>query len=153
MGDKYSMQIKAEYTQNVKKFASGGLIPEAVLKTLTIIAVKQPMLKSMLIKIRGSTAYDHVKFLVDRGFITNDRKGRSEELITTEQFADTFGLSRDMETLKKQMIAQLGVSEEAIKERPVKEKASKEKAEKKDSDNEDVPADKGPKPSDKEDED
>ena len=128
MGDKFSMQIKAEYTQNVKKFASGGLIPEAVLKTLTIIAIKQPMLKSTLIKIRGSTAYDHVKFLIDRGFITNEKKGRSDELITTEQFADTFGLSRDPETMKKQMVAQLGVSEDAIHERPAKEKPAKKES-------------------------
>lgn len=113
MGDKYSMQIKAEYTQNVKKFASGGLIPEAVLKTLTIIALKQPMMKSMLIKIRGSTAYDHVKFLLDRGFVESNKKGRTEEITTTDQFADTFGVSRDIETMKKQMIAQLGIKDDA----------------------------------------
>jgi segregation and condensation protein B len=107
--EKFSMQIKPEYTPNVKKFASGGLIPDAVLKTLTIIALKQPLLKSMLIKLRGSGAYEHVKFLLDRGFISGLKKGRSVELLTTEQFADTFGLSRDLATLKKQMIAQLGI--------------------------------------------
>lgn len=113
MGDKFSMQVQAQFTQNVKKFASGGLIPEPVLKTLTIIALKQPMMKNMLIKIRGAGAYDHVKFLIDRGFIQSQKKGRSEELVTTEQFSDTFGLSRDLETLKKQLIAQLGVKEES----------------------------------------
>jgi segregation and condensation protein B len=113
MADKFSMQIKAEYTQNVKKFASGGLIPEAVLKTLTIIALKQPMMKSMLIKIRGSTAYEHVKFLLDRGFVESNKKGRTEEITTTDQFADTFGVSRDIDTMKKQLIAQLGIKDDA----------------------------------------
>ena len=109
--DKFSLQIKPEYTPNVKKFASGGLIPDKHLKTLTIIALKQPLLKSTLVKIRGSGAYDHVKFLLDRGFIESRKKGRSVELTTTDQFADTFGLSRDMSTLKKQMITQLGIPE------------------------------------------
>ncbi len=109
--DKYSLQIKPEFTPNVKKFASGGLIPDKHLKTLTIIALKQPILKSTLVKIRGSGAYDHVKFLLDRGFIELFKKGRSHEIITTEQFADTFGLSRDIQTLKKQMITQLGINE------------------------------------------
>ncbi len=110
--DKFSLQIKPEYTPSVKKFASGGLIPDRHLKTLTIIALKQPILKSMLVKIRGSGAYEHVKFLLDRGYIESYRKGRSQEIVTTDQFADTFGLSRDISTLKKQMITQLGIKEE-----------------------------------------
>jgi segregation and condensation protein B len=110
--EKFSLQIKPEYTPSVKKFASGGLIPDKHLKTLTIIALKQPLLKSTLIKIRGSGAYDHVKFLLDRGFIETQKKGRSHEITTTDQFADTFGLSRDIQTLKKQMITQLGINEQ-----------------------------------------
>ena len=109
--DKFSLQIKPEYTPNVKKFATGGLIPDRHLKTLTIIALKQPILKSKLVKIRGSGAYEHVKFLLDRGFINAIKKGRSYELMTTENFADTFGLSRDVSTLKKQMITQLGIND------------------------------------------
>ncbi|MHA1585002.1 MAG: SMC-Scp complex subunit ScpB [Promethearchaeota archaeon] len=110
--DKYSLQIKPEYTPKVKKFASGGLIPNKHLKTLTIIALKQPLLKSTLVKIRGSGAYEHVKFLLDRGFIVAKKKGRSFELTTSDQFADTFGLSRDINILKKQMIMQLGINDQ-----------------------------------------
>lgn len=110
--EKYSLQIKPEYTPKLKNFASGGLIPDRILKTLTIIALKQPLLKSKLVKIRGSTAYEHVKYLVENGYIEAYKKGRSSELITTDLFADTFGLSRDINELKKQMIIQLGVKEQ-----------------------------------------
>jgi segregation and condensation protein B len=110
VADKYVLQIKPEYTQDVKKFASGGAIPEAELKTLTIIALKQPLMKSTLIKLRGSTAYDHVKSLMNRGFIEAYKKSRSQELVTTDLFADTFGLAKDITTLKKQLIAQLGIN-------------------------------------------
>jgi segregation and condensation protein B len=109
IGEGYSMQIKPEYTERIAKFASGGLIPKAVMRTLTIIAVKQPLLKSLLVKMRGSTAYEHCKFLIDRGFVSTYKKGRSSILETTDQFADTFGLSRDTETLKAQLIEQLDI--------------------------------------------
>ena len=58
--DKFSLQIKPEYTSHAKKFTTGGLIPDAILKTLTIVALKQPLLKSTLIKIRGAGAYDQI---------------------------------------------------------------------------------------------
>lgn len=114
VGDKYSMQLKAEYTDEVKRFTSGGLIPEAVMRTLTVVALKQPIKKSLLVKIRGSGAYGHVKFLEERGFVEGYKKGRTSVLSTSDQFADTFGLSRDPKTLKKQLVAQLGI------EKPVK---------------------------------
>jgi segregation and condensation protein B len=110
IGEGFSMQIKPEYTEKIVKFASGGLIPKAVMRTLTIIAVKQPLLKSLLVKMRGSTAYEHCKFLIDRGYVTSYKKGRSSVLETTDQFADTFGLSRNIETLKKQLIEQLDIT-------------------------------------------
>ena len=103
------MQIKPEYTEHVKKFATGGLIPEAVMRTLTIIALKQPISKALIIKMRGSGAYQHVKFLIDRGFCSDYKRGRSYILETTDQFSDTFGLSRDAKTLKSQLIEQLGI--------------------------------------------
>ncbi len=107
--DKYSLQIKPEYTPKLKKFARGGLIPDAILKTLTIIALKQPLLKSKLVKIRGSTSYEHVKYLIENGYIDAMKKGRSHELTSTDLFSDTFGLSRDVNEMKKQLIIQLGV--------------------------------------------
>ncbi len=110
IGEGFSMQIKPEYTEKIVKFASGGLIPKAVMRTLTIIAVKQPLLKSLLVKMRGSTAYEHCKFLIDRGYVTSYKKGRSSILETTDQFADTFGLSRNVETLKRQLIEQLEIT-------------------------------------------
>ncbi len=109
IGEGFSMQIKPEYTEKITKFASGGLIPKSVMRTLTIIAVKQPIFKSLLVKMRGSTAYEHCKFLIDRGFVTSYSKGRSSVLETTDQFADTFGLSRNIEMLRKQLIEQLDI--------------------------------------------
>ncbi|MBA7507827.1 Segregation and condensation protein B [subsurface metagenome] len=107
IGDKYSMQIKPEYSEKVARFAAGGLIPQRIMRTLTIIALKQPILKSKLIKIRGSGAYEHVKWLLDNEFINAIKKGRTHELTTNQKFAETFGFSTNVEEMKKQIISQL----------------------------------------------
>lgn len=109
--DRYQMQIKSEYTEQVSKFAKGGAIAEKYLRTLTIIALKQPILKSTIIKLRGSGAYEHIKYLLDNNLLSSVKKGRSEELTTTDKYAEMFGLSKDIEEMKRTMIAQLGVNE------------------------------------------
>ncbi|MHA1884571.1 MAG: SMC-Scp complex subunit ScpB [Promethearchaeota archaeon] len=111
IGDKYQMQIKSEYTEKVSKFAKGGAIAERYLRTLTIIALKQPILKSTVIKLRGSGAYEHVKYLIDNGFLFAVKKGRTHELTTTEKYADMFGLPKNIQQLKQAMVTQLGIEE------------------------------------------
>jgi len=109
IGDRYQMQIRPEYTEKVSKFAKGGAIAERYLRTLTIIALKQPILKSTVIKLRGTGAYEHVKYLLDNGFIDATKKGRSHELSTTDKYADMFGLPKDKTELKRAMVTQLGI--------------------------------------------
>ena len=112
VGERYQMQLRPEYTESVSKFAKGGAIAEKYLRTLTIIALKQPILKSTVIKIRGTGAYEHVKYLLDNELITAEKKGRSSELMTTDKYADMFGLPKNREELKRTMISQLGLNEE-----------------------------------------
>ncbi|MBY8983828.1 MAG: SMC-Scp complex subunit ScpB [Candidatus Lokiarchaeota archaeon] len=112
IGEGYQMQIRPEYTEKVSKFAKGGAIAEKYLRTLTIIALKQPILKSTVIKLRGTGAYEHVKYLLDNSFIDAVKKGRSREITTTDKYADMFGLPKDKTELKRAMVNQLGISED-----------------------------------------
>ncbi len=102
VADKYILQLKPEFTSSVKSFAAGGLIREAVMRTLTIIAAKQPIVQSELSKLRSS-AGEHIKELLDLGLVRATPKGRSRELVTTDKFADMFGFSRDVKTMKDQI--------------------------------------------------
>ena len=113
IGEKYQMQLRPELTETVSKFAKGGAIAERYLRTLTVIALKQPILKSTVIKIRGSGAYEHVKYLLDNDLITAIKKGRSAELSTTDKYADMFGLPKNKEELKRMMISQLDFEKDA----------------------------------------
>ena len=118
IGDRYQMQIRPEYTEKVSKFVKGGAIAERYLRTLTVIALKQPILKSTVVKLRGTGAYEHVKYLIDNGFLNAVKKGRSQELTTTDKYADMFGLPKSISQLKKAMVTQLGVEEEGKNEQP-----------------------------------
>ena len=109
VGEKYQMQLRPQYIEKIAKFSKGGGIAEKYLRTLTIIALKQPILKSTLVKLRGSGAYEHVKYLIDNGLIKAVKKGRTFELTTTDKYSEMFGLPKDKEELKRIMIKQLSI--------------------------------------------
>ncbi len=107
IADKYILQLKPEFTSSVKSFATGGLIREAVMRTLTIIAAKQPITMSNLKKIRVA-AEEHVKELGEMGLVKAIMIERafgqkSAEISTTDKFADMFGFSRDVNQMKEQI--------------------------------------------------
>ena len=98
----YIIQVKDEYMDIVEKLCPID-ISNAVLKTLLVIALKQPIRQSLLKDLRGSTAYDHVAELVEKGMITRkkDSNGRSYNLKTTPKFAEYFKIKGNFEMLSK----------------------------------------------------
>jgi segregation and condensation protein B len=102
-GQRYAMQLKAEYTPVARRFATKPLLSKAALRTLSFIAYFQPISSADLALRRGSQAYDHVKDLEEVGFLAWERKGRSKLYRTTTEFSEYFGLSVDAQTLKHQL--------------------------------------------------
>jgi len=102
-GQRFAMQLKAEYTHVARKFATKPLLSKAALRTLSFIAYFQPISSADLSLRRGSQAYDHLKDLEEVGFITWERKGRSKLYRTTTEFSEYFGLSIDPATMKHQL--------------------------------------------------
>ena len=102
-GQRYAMQLKAEYTNVARKFATKPLLSKAALRTLSFIAYFQPISSADLALRRGSQAYDHLKDLEEVGFLAWERKGRSKLYRTTTEFSEYFGLSVDPQTLKHQL--------------------------------------------------
>ncbi len=99
--DGYIIQVKAEHLDIVEKLCPVDLKP-AVVKTLTVIALKEPIRQSALKELR-SNAYEHIQELLDKGLIsrTKDKNGRSFNLKTTPKFAEYFKLKGDAKTLAK----------------------------------------------------
>jgi len=100
---RFVMQLKAEYTPMVRRITTRPLLPAGPLKTLSYIAYRQPVKQRQVIKVRGSHAYQHIKQLVDAGLVAKEKAGRNTILKTTPYFADYFGLSHDIKTMKKQL--------------------------------------------------
>lgn len=101
--DGYIIQVKDEYTNLVDEFVPIDM-PTALIRTLSAIAIKQPVMQSEVIKIRGAGAYDHIKELVERELIMKrEDGGRSPMLTTTKKFQEYFRLSKDGKTFRQQM--------------------------------------------------
>ena len=102
-GPRFAMQLKADYTQIARKFATRPLLSKAALRTLSFIAYFQPITSSELVQKRSSSVYEHLHELQDVGFLVWERQGRSRSFRTTPRFADYFGLSTDVSVMKKQL--------------------------------------------------
>jgi len=102
-GPKFAMQLKAQLTQTARKFATRPLLSRAAVRTLSFIAFFQPVTSAELVLRRSSTVYQHLKELEEVGFITGERRGRSRAYKTTNRFAEYFGLSGDVPTMKRQL--------------------------------------------------
>ena len=88
---KYIMRIRPEYVNYVKEFAKEGEISRHALKTLAYVAKFEGMKKSELCRKLGSTIYSDVQELVEKGFVSQKKQGRSTLLSTTPKFKEYFG--------------------------------------------------------------
>ena len=100
---RYVMQLKPEYSKSVKRLATRQLLTPGPLKTLSYIALRQPVAQSHVVKVRGNLAYGHVKLLNDMGLISQEKLGRSKLLRTTPSFSDYFNLSQEPRLMKRQI--------------------------------------------------
>jgi len=96
--DRYTMQVRNEYSLLTADFAPKSEIRGGVLKTLAIIAYKQPLKKSDLVKYRGSQCYEHVKILVEAGLLDAEPCGKTKILKTTQKFSEIYGLESSTPT-------------------------------------------------------
>jgi len=102
-GERFVMQLKAEYTGKVRKLATRPLLSAGPLKTLSYIAFRQPIPQTQVIDVRGHHAYGHLRQLEEMELIVREGIGRKKMIRTTEFFADFFGLSHDLRTMKRQL--------------------------------------------------
>lgn len=89
----WKMDVKPEHSDIVNRLATGSSeFSKSEQETLAIIAYKQPIKQSVLIKIRSNKAYDHIKKFLDLGLIKKKRTGHTYELSLSDDFYDYFSL-------------------------------------------------------------
>lgn len=90
----WKMDVSEDFTGMVNKLATGSSdFSKAEQETLAIIAYKQPMKQSVLVKIRGNKAYDHIKGFVEKGLVIKKKTGHTAELSLADDFYDYFHLN------------------------------------------------------------
>ena len=100
---RFVLQLKGEYSPKVRRLAMKPLVSLGPLKTLSYIAYRQPVPQAQVVDMRGHHAYTHLQRLEEQGLIHRERAGRTRVIRTTEFFADYFGLSHDLRTMKQQL--------------------------------------------------
>ncbi len=90
----WKMDVKPELASITTKLATGSSeFSKAEQGTLALVAVKQPIKQSVVIKIRGNKAYDHVKRFSELGLLKKKRQGHTWELSLSDEFYDYFNVA------------------------------------------------------------
>jgi segregation and condensation protein B len=89
----WKMDVRQEYSDLVTRLATGSAeFSKAEQGTLALVAYKQPIKQSVVIKIRGNKAYDHLTKFESLGLIKRKKEGHTNILTTSEEFYDYFGV-------------------------------------------------------------
>jgi len=107
-GNLWKMDVKPEYHNIINKLATGSVeFTKSEQQTLAIIAYKQPIKQSVIIKIRGNKSYDHIHKFVQLNLIKSKKEGHTNILTLSDEFYDYFNIS--------------GTGESPLKEKPFDE--------------------------------
>jgi segregation and condensation protein B len=89
----YQFQIKDKFLEKVSGLTTYSDMSKGVLRTLSIVALRQPITQSEIIKIQGNKAYNYIKNLEKKGLIRTEKAGRTKLINTTKEFERYFGKS------------------------------------------------------------
>ncbi len=96
-GNSWKIAVRENYLGLVKKVVKTTEITKSVMETLAVVAWKAPVLQSEVIRIRTNKAYNHIVDLEESGFISREKKGRSQLIRLTQKFMDYFDLRSEDE--------------------------------------------------------
>ncbi len=119
----FQLRVKPEYVPAVRHLTPYQDLNKGLLRVLALVAYKQPITQSEIVKVIGNRAYEYVKNLEGRGLIRSVKQSRTKALIATKEFASYFGLEKP-EDAKKFFEK---ISGEVKTETKDKEKAAPEK--------------------------
>jgi len=102
----WKMDVRPEFSHLSTKLAGGSSeFTRAEQETLAIIAYKHPIKQSVIVKIRGNKAYDHIKKFSDLDLVKKKKQGHTYELSLSQEFYDYFGVQ---ETGQEKTIEKIG---------------------------------------------
>lgn len=113
-GNFWKLTVREAYMDLVQQINPHTELDKTTIETLAVIAWKAPILQSDVIKTRTNKAYDHIKELVDSGFLIKQRHGRSYMLRLSQKFFEYFDL-KDKRDIKERFKDFADIDEEELK--------------------------------------
>jgi len=92
IGDAYVLEVKTAYSLRVASLAGSPDITKASLRILAYISKNEPAMQSGIVKAFGSSVYEHIGELTEKGFIKSEKVGRTKKIETTAKFKEYFEL-------------------------------------------------------------
>lgn len=90
----WKFDILTDHTELVQEAARPEM-EKAVLQTLAYIAHKKKVNQSTIVKVRSNKAYEHIKTLLELGFIQAEKHGRTKRISPTKKFYNYFNLKQN----------------------------------------------------------
>ncbi len=91
----WKMDVIQKYHFLINKLATGNAeFSKSEQETLAVIAYKQPIKQSIVIKIRGNKSYDHIKKFRDLGLVVAKPEGHTLVLSLSEEFYEYFNIQK-----------------------------------------------------------
>ncbi|MBI5871688.1 SMC-Scp complex subunit ScpB [archaeon] len=122
---KFKLNIKKEFNYLTAKLLIHTEFDRSTQETLALIAYKQPILQSEIIKMRGNGAYEHIRLLREKEFVISEKSGRTRKLTLAQKFYEYFDVIE-------------GFVKEQLKEAEEKSKAKEQEIENKMNETADV---------------
>src|SRR3989344_7601795 len=94
------LKTKPEYLNSVRALSPYQDLSKGLLRVLALVAYKQPITQSEIVRVIGNRTYEYVKQLEQKGMIRTVKSGRSKALIATKEFAEYFGLENPEDAKK-----------------------------------------------------
>ena len=99
--DGWKLTVKEQYAPVVQKIVAETELTRTMIETLAVIAWKAPVMQSNVIRIRTNKAYDHIAGLEKSGFISREKRGRSQMIKLTDRFFKYFDVKTPEEVKEK----------------------------------------------------
>ncbi|MBS3815787.1 MAG: SMC-Scp complex subunit ScpB [Hadesarchaea archaeon] len=101
--DTFSLELQEDYMPKLEGIIPKTKLTRGALKTLAVIAYKQPIKQSELAEIRGGRVYQYVKQLLELGFIEAKPLKRTKLLRTSKKFAGYFGFEDQIDKIREKL--------------------------------------------------
>jgi segregation and condensation protein B len=118
---RFAMILRRDIAPQLKRFIREAELTPYELKILAIISKHSGIMKSQMAKAMGSGVYDHIRSLVDKGFVQESKMGRATSLRTTGKVPDiekAIAAQAAAQQIKMQPITDFSKPEEKPPENP-----------------------------------